>query len=97
LVSFRIKCAGSPKRPKDVFKRSGKKHGLAQLVYIEWNFAVSWIVMVDVVAYKRELSIMVFTPHGFIALLVATALLATLAFQFKRRAKAGKAWRELRQ
>ena len=47
-------------------------------------FAVSWIVVVDIVAYHRRLSTMLFTPHGLLALLVATALLATLAIQFDR-------------
>jgi len=47
--------------------------------------AVSWIVMVDIVAYKRGLSIMAFTPQGMIALLVASMLLATLMIEFNRR------------
>jgi hypothetical protein len=47
--------------------------------------AVSWIVVVDIVAYKRGLSIIVFTPHGYIALLVAAALLVTLTIQLKKR------------
>lgn len=47
--------------------------------------AVSWIVMVDILAYKRGLSIMRFTPNGFVALLVASMLLATLAIEFNRR------------
>lgn len=49
--------------------------------------AVSWIVIVDIVAYRGGLSTMAFTPHGFIALLVAATLLATLAIQFKRAAE----------
>ena len=47
--------------------------------------AVSWIVMADIVGYMRGLSIMLFTPHGFMALLVASTLLATLVIEFKRR------------
>ena len=47
--------------------------------------AASWIVMVDIVAYKRGLSTMLFTPQGFIALLVASMLLATLIIEFKRQ------------
>ena len=51
-------------------------------------FAVSWIVMVDIVAYMRGLSTMVFTPQGFIALLIASTLLATLVIELKRRRRA---------
>ena len=47
--------------------------------------AVSWSLMVDIVAYKRGFSIALFTPHGFIALLVATTLLAGLVIESNRR------------
>ena len=47
--------------------------------------AVLWILVVDVVAYKRGLTNMLLTSYSVLALFVSTALLATLAMQFKTR------------
>jgi len=43
--------------------------------------AVSWILIVDMVAFNRGLSTMVFTASGLMAVLVAAALLVTLLIQ----------------
>jgi len=47
-------------------------------------FAISFIVLVDTVAYDRGLSTMPFTHHGFIALLVGAVLLVMRALQFEK-------------
>src|SRR5882724_6569924 len=54
-------------------------------------FAISFIVLVDTVAYDRGLSTMPFTHHGFIALLVGAVLLVMRALQFERRRRTS-AW-----